>query len=71
MFLLRVECDAPGCPAHWQTAEPEGIGLPTLTSSRGEGWMFVVDTSWIDLPDGWEFATDNRVFCPEHAELAA
>lgn len=76
MLELRVTCSDGGCDATavllegWENPRPE---LPQRDDVHGR-WTFVLDTGWIDLPDGWAFGiARGRVdaeltFCPAHHE---
>lgn len=61
---LHWGCDVDGCDESIVDARLE----PYLAQSNTRGTvMFVLDTGWIDGPDGWSIDRDtDRVYCPAH-----
>lgn len=64
-FALTISCDAPGCDATATVTDDEITPVCSENLSGGRA-HFVVDTSWLDMPTGWQFG-DVGVLCPTHA----
>jgi hypothetical protein len=65
---LRAQCDVDGC------GEAEHVAVVEPYAAADSPWMVVVDTEWLDLPDGWTVVKDPgiggdfKVRCPAHGE---
>ena len=78
LFLIAA-CDMPGCASQapvpgFARGDDWGGEYPTLGDNLPDPGraMMVLDTSWIDLPEGWEFAVGDDdphpIRCPRHRD---
>jgi hypothetical protein len=72
-FRLQISCDAPECDATTLMDDDHEFG-PVTTENLPERRraMFVIDTSWVDTPEGWMFSPnrDGGLLCPAHSGVA-
>lgn len=63
---LIVTCTAEGCQAEAEVPNPPYDGIePICAENNAGGSHFVLDTGWVSLPEGWQFAEGGER-CPEH-----
>lgn len=76
MIGLRVECDFPTCPRHFEAGAPElqpraGVA-PDLSGTRGgaDAPCVILTHATVMLPDGWAVNEERgivSVLCSHHA----
>lgn len=70
-FALRIRCDYPDCDAEAFVTAGRGSwdGMPCLADNNEPDGRpnFVLDTGWLDMPEGWSFVEDGDR-CPAHRD---
>lgn len=71
---VRVRCEHPGCEETERAVVAEegdwslGSTVMRIGGDYGDRFHFVLDSEWINGPEGWTLGDDDRILCPKHAQ---
>jgi hypothetical protein len=73
---VRVCCEHPGCEETAQAIAPTDDLSSTTIIQRiggdyGDRFHFVIDSDWINAPEGWTLGEEDQILCPQHARTEA
>lgn len=71
---VRVICEHPGCEETERAVVAEDDFDCSSTVMRiggdyGDRFHFVLDSGWINGPEGWVLGADDQILCPKHAPI--
>lgn len=65
---LRVHCEFPKCEeTEIALAHDDDLGSSvTVADLPARRFHFVVDSEWINGPEGWTYGKEGEILCPKH-----